>query len=84
MSTTQTEPHLSRLLRYALGVLLVIALSLGIFYLAMQPPMKETGLMAAYSSLTAAVSILVGYGAYRLGWFIQTPHLRWAILEVIS
>ena len=80
MSTTQPEPNFSQPLRYALGVLLVIALSLGIFYLAMQPPMKETGLMAAYFSITAAVSILAGYGAYRLGWFVQTPSLRWAIL----
>jgi signal transduction histidine kinase len=80
MSTTNSEPRFSRPLRYALGVLLVIALSLGIFYLAMQPPMKETVLMAAYFSITAAVSILVGYGAYRLGWIIQTPNLRWAIL----
>jgi signal transduction histidine kinase len=80
MSTTQPEPNFSRPLRYALGVLLVIALSLGIFYLAMQPPMKETGLMAAYFSITAAISILAGYGAYRLGWFVQTPSLRWAIL----
>jgi signal transduction histidine kinase len=80
MSTTRPEPNFSRPLRYALGVLLVIALSLGIFYMAMQPPMKETGLMAAYFSITAAISILAGYGAYRLGWFVQTPSLRWAIL----
>jgi len=80
MSTIRTEPNFSHPLRYILGVLLVIALSLGIFYLAMQPPMKETVLMAAYFSITAAVSILVGYGAYRLGWFVQTPNLRWAIL----
>ena len=80
MTITHPEPRFSHPLRYALGVLLVIVLSLGIFYLVMQPPMKETVLMAAYFSITAAVSILVGYGAYRLGWIVQTPNLRWAIL----
>ena len=80
MTITHPEIRFSHPLRYALGVLLVIVLSLGIFYLVMQPPMKDTVLMAAYFSITAAVSILVGYGAYRLGWIVQTPNLRWAIL----
>jgi signal transduction histidine kinase len=80
MNATAPRSHPSRLLTYALGVFLVITLSVGIFYLVMHPPMKETGLMALFLSFTAAVSILVGYGAYRLGWIVQSPHLRWAIL----
>jgi signal transduction histidine kinase len=80
MSTSAPKLHPSRLLLYALGVFLVIALSLGVFYLVMHPPMRETGLMALFLSITAAISILVGFGVYRLGWIVQAPSLRWAIL----
>jgi signal transduction histidine kinase len=67
-------------LRYALGVLLVIFASLIAFWLLMQPPLDELGLMAAYLSATALVSIALGYIAYRTGWLNRAPNLRWALL----
>ncbi len=67
-------------LRYALGVLLVVALSLAIFYLVMHPPLKDIGLMAGFLSFTALLSFLAGYGAYRLGWMSHGPTLRWMLL----
>jgi signal transduction histidine kinase len=36
--------------------------------------------MALFLSITAVVSILAGYGAYRLGWMDQSPTLRWTLL----
>ena len=66
--------------RLALGILLIIALSLGIFFLVMLPPMKELGLMALYLGGTALVSALAGYVAYRLGWINFSPTLRWTLL----
>ena len=66
--------------RLAVAVLFILALSLGIFFLVMLPPMKELGLMALYLGITALVSALAGYLAYRLGWINFSPALRWTLL----
>jgi signal transduction histidine kinase len=68
------------LARFAIGVLLIVAISLGIFILIMVPPMSELGLMALYLGITALVSALAGYIAYRLGWINYSPTLRWTLL----
>jgi len=66
--------------RYAFGVLLIVALSLGVFYLLMSPPLSDLRLMAMFLGITALVSALVGYGAYKLGWLNLSPTLRWSLL----
>jgi signal transduction histidine kinase len=66
--------------RYTVGVLLVMFVSLLAFWLLMQPPLNELGLMALYLSATALVSIILGYIAYRTGWLNRAPNLRWALL----
>jgi signal transduction histidine kinase len=66
--------------RLVIGVFLILALSLGIFFLVMLPPMKELGLMALYLGITAVISALAGYLAYRLGWINFSPALRWTLL----
>lgn len=74
----------SPILRFLLGVLVVLAISLGIFYLVMSPPMSEFGLMALFLAITASVSSLAGYLAYRLGWIALTPSLRWGLLGIYA
>src|SRR6266498_5530218 len=66
--------------RFALGVLLIVVLSLAIFTMVMAPPLPELGLMALFLAITALVSSLAGYGAYRLGWTNRSPTLRWSLL----
>ncbi len=66
--------------RFVLGILLITALSLGIFKLVMAPPLSELGLMAMFLGLTALVSVAAGYIAYRLGWMTLSPTLRWSLL----
>ncbi|GAB4463994.1 MAG: hypothetical protein Kow0070_25330 [Anaerolineales bacterium] len=66
--------------RFAIGVLVIVAVSLGIFVLIMTPPMSELGLMALYLGVTALISALVGYLAYRFGWINHSPTLRWTLL----
>jgi signal transduction histidine kinase len=66
--------------RLLIGILLIVAISLGIFFLVMLPPMKELGLMALYLGITALVSALIGYIAYRLGWINFSPTLRSTLL----
>ena len=72
--------NLSMPARLALGVLLIVAISLGIFKLLMSPPSGELALMALFLSLTAFVSALAGYAAYRFGWINLSPTLRWTLL----
>ncbi len=72
--------RLSLTLRYILGVLSVLAVSLGIFYLLMNPAMPELGLMSLFLLATALVSGLAGFLAFRLGWMNYSPSLRWNLL----
>src|SRR5262249_50550801 len=66
--------------RLAISILLIVMVSLGIFALIMLPPMRELGLMALYLGITALVSALAGFIAYRLGWINFSPTLRWTLL----
>src|SRR6185436_15243964 len=66
--------------RFAVGVLSILAISLAFFFLLMLPPMRELMLMALYLSVTALVSALAGYVAYRLGWINFSPTLSWTLL----
>jgi signal transduction histidine kinase len=70
--------------RYILGVLAIFAISLGVFYLLMSPPMHELRLMALFLAITAIVSSLAGYLAYRLGWIALTPSLRWGLFAIYA
>ena len=76
-TTLSRTPMFARLV---IGILLIVAVSLGIFFLVMLPPLKDLGLMALYLGLTALVSVLAGYAAYRLGWINFSPALRWTLL----
>ena len=69
------------LVRLLIGVLLIVAISLAFFKLLMSPPSNEIGLMALFLGITALVSALVGYSAYRLGWVRSSPTLRWTLLS---
>lgn len=70
----------STISRFITGVLLIVALSLAVFKLMMAPPLGELGLMALFLGITALVSALAGYAAYRLGWMNLSPTLKWSLL----
>ncbi len=72
--------RLSMPARLAIGILLIVLVSLGIFKLLMSPPFNELALMALFLSITAFVSALAGYAAYRFGWMRLSPTLRWTLL----
>lgn len=76
---TQTlRPPLA--VRFVLGVGAIVILSLVIFYLLMQPPAFDLGLMTGLLAVTAAISVVAGYAAYRLGWIERSPTMRWTLL----
>jgi signal transduction histidine kinase len=78
MKTTISQTPL--LARFAFGILLILAITLGVFNIIMLPPIGELGLMAFYLGITALVSALAGYAAYRFGWISYSPALRWTLL----
>jgi signal transduction histidine kinase len=67
-------------LKFALGLLIVLAVTLGAFYWSMHPPMGDLNLMALFLGVTAAISGLAGTVAYRLGWLERMPSLRLSLL----
>jgi signal transduction histidine kinase len=62
------------------GILVVLILSLVIFILIMKPPMADFSLMTAFLLVTALISGLAGFAAYRLGWLNHTPTLRASLM----
>ena len=66
--------------RLVLGIILILAISLGFFNMLMAPPSSELGLMALFLGITAFVSALAGFAAYRFGWIHSSPALRWTLL----
>jgi signal transduction histidine kinase len=78
MKTTLSQTSMPA--RLVMGILIILALSLGFFALLMLPPLKDLALMALYLGITALVSALAGYIAYRLGWINFSPALRWTLL----
>ena len=66
--------------RFVSGILFIVVLSLGMFYFLMAPPLNDLRLMALFLGITALVSALVGYGAYKLGWLNLSPTVRWSLL----
>lgn len=79
-TTIEHRRSLTPHLRFIAGVVITVAVALAIFFLIMQPPLREMGLMALFLSITAAFSAAAGYGAYRLGWIHHSPHISWVLL----
>ena len=77
---TRIQQKTSATLRFILGIALIVASALGIFYLLMKPPMSDLGAMAQFLSATAIISAGAGYLAYRYGWIERSPTLRWSLL----
>jgi signal transduction histidine kinase len=77
---TRPVSQLSSIVRLLTGALLIVAAALAIFYIAMHPPMSDLGHMAQFLTVTAIVSSLIGYAAYRFGWMERSPGLRWTLL----
>lgn len=72
--------RLSLPLRFTLGAIAILLISLIIFNLLMRPPASEIALMAGFLSVTAVISLAAGYGMYRLGWIERSPTILWTLL----
>lgn len=72
---------LLRSIRFLLGIIAVLALTLLLFAAMMQPVLAEFSAMTVLLSITAGISLLVGLVAYHFGWFQRTSRLRWALMS---
>ncbi len=87
MSITLIQPTRQPLalpLRFLGGVAFVLATTLLLFVLAMQPPFADFQAMTLFLSGTALVSLLAGYAAYALGWVDRSPRLHWSLLTICA
>ena len=66
--------------RYALGILVSVAIALAVGYALLRPPMPDLVQLTLLLSATAALSFLVGAVAYRWRWVDRTPRLSYAVL----
>jgi signal transduction histidine kinase len=69
------------LARFLGSIVLVVALTLLIFGMIMQPPRQDFQGMTLFLSATAIVSLVLSVGAYQLGWLQRSPSLRWTLLS---
>ena len=67
-------------IRFALGIIIIVAITLGIFYILMHPQANEIGLMARFLSITAVISGIIAYGTYRMGWLNRSPTIFWTLI----
>ena len=68
--------------RVIVSVLLPLAIGLGLFYLTMNPAWSDFSAMTGLMTLTTALSLVVAFAAYRLGWVHRSPRLQWSLLAV--
>jgi hypothetical protein len=65
-------------------VLIVLLFALGLFYLLLRPPFSDLRAMAVFLAITATLSLVAGYAAYRGGWLARLPGLSWTLLGIYA
>ncbi len=71
-------------LRFLGGVLAVLLTALALFYVIMRPPFGDLRAMATFLAITATLSAIAGYVAYRSGWLARSPRLSWSLLGIYA
>jgi signal transduction histidine kinase len=80
MNNQDIRYPLKRFSRFALGIIIVISITLGVFYIIMQPQVNEIFLMAEFLSITAVISGIVAFATYRMGWLNRSPTIFWTLI----
>ena len=66
--------------RFLGGIFTVLVLGLALFTILFQPALGDFALMSLLMSITALISVLATYLAYRAGWITRSPRLRWTLM----
>ncbi|MEN4100285.1 MAG: HAMP domain-containing sensor histidine kinase [Anaerolineaceae bacterium] len=78
MQTTQPLKN-GLTVQFLLGALLALLIGLALFYLMMQPPLQEMGLMTVLMGGTGIASVMITYLGYHSGWLNHSPRIRWTL-----
>ncbi|MBV7336638.1 HAMP domain-containing protein [Chloroflexi bacterium TSY] len=81
LTINRQQPRSILPIRFIGGIGLALSLTMLIFWLVMRPPIVEMQAMLIFLAITAFISLIIGYSAYRLGWLNKMPSL---ILALIS
>lgn len=76
----QVSQNTLRFLRFTIVVLVVLEISIGLYYVLVQPPAPVFIFLLILMSVTAVMALIVVYLAYRLGWIFRSKHLQLTIL----
>ncbi len=75
------QQPLALVLRFMAGIIATLIVTLLIFYAVMRPPAAEFQSMVLFLSVTAFISFVAVYAAYRYGWLTRTPSLKWTLMS---
>jgi two-component system sensor histidine kinase BaeS len=81
-SPVASRPRADLPVKFLVGVLAALALTLALFYVIMRPPFAAVRAMTLFLSATAAISLAAGYAAYRLGWLSRSPRVGWTLMAI--
>jgi signal transduction histidine kinase len=76
----QISQNTLHFLRFIIGILAVLEISLALFYYLIHPPIIEFVYLTAIMSVTVVIALIVVYLAYRLGWINRSKNLRTTML----
>lgn len=65
---------------FSVAIAITLAAAVATLYLLMQPSAEEMLSIALLLTVTAAVSLVAGYAAHRLGWVARSPRLSLTLL----
>ncbi len=69
-----------RFFRFTIVVLFSLEFTLALFYFSLKPPLSSFSFMAGLMSLSAVLTLLTVYLAYRFGWMYRSRKLQWTML----
>ena len=67
-------------LRFVGGVMLVLALTLAVFFAVLRPPVGDLVALAGMLSVAAIIAVALGYGAFSFGLIDRSPTIRWVLM----
>lgn len=79
-SENQVSQNTLRFLRFTIVVLVVLEISMALYYVLVVPPTPVFIFLLILMSVTAIMALIVVYLAYRLGWIFRSKRLQSTIL----
>lgn len=66
---------------FMVSVILPLLVAVALFYILMHPTMNELRIMMGLMSVTAFLSAIASFAAYRFGWLDYSPNIRWSLMS---